>query len=446
MSGIRQHYYPEGGWGWVVVAAALLTHTLTSGLLLAGGHIIAPATNTRLGLDPGHVTGLLVVAGAACSAQAAAPLTTHLASQHSPRLCAFIGSLVAALGLLFTSFARQAHQVIISYCLVLGLGVSLVQASHAVMIGQYFKKRRLHLEVVLNSWTGLSLSLASVVQHWALRWGGWRLGLQVVAAAASLGVLTSLLLRPASVYHPQRHAILHMRQYMRQVLGPNKLKPGARPLADTLARLRSRSVRVLAAAGALGAVCLLAPLLCGATIARADSGEAESRVLGLQLGLGLAFSVGSYTAGRVCLVPASTRARLPCVVAVVCCGLGLVTSQTLASPWPRLLLGAALAGAATSSFRVFLYRSARWVTMSTDHCPRPRCAGLTTWRWCRWCPAPRPPPPCSPCCSTPAATTGRCGRAWRSCWRGSSWLSTAPAWPPGSTAPGQQHINSFLKF
>ena len=371
MISVIPRYYPEGGWGWVVVAAALLTHTLTSGLLLAGGHIIAPATNTRLGLDPGHVTGLLVVAGAACGAQAAAPLTTHLASQHSPRLCAFIGSLVAALGLLFTSFARQAHQVIISYCLVLGLGVSLVQASHAVMIGQYFKKRRLHLEVVLNSWTGLSLSLASVVQHWALRWGGWRLGLQVVAAAASLGVLTSLLLRPASVYHPQRHAILHMRQYMRQVLGPNKLKPGARPLADTLARLRSRSVRVLAAAGALGAVCLLAPLLCGATIARADSGEAESRVLGLQLGLGLAFSVGSYTAGRVCLVPAWTRARLPCVVAVVCCGLGLVTSQTLASPWPRLLLGAALAGAATSSFRVFLYRSARWVTMSTDHCPTP---------------------------------------------------------------------------
>ena len=349
----------------MVVAAALLTHTLTSGLLLAGGHMMAPTTNTRLGLRLGHDTGLLVVAGAACWAQAAAPLTTHLASHHSPRLCAFIGSLVAALGLLFTSFAGQAHQVIISYCLVLGLGVSMVQASHAVMIGQYFKKRRLHLEVVLNSWTGLSLSLASVVQHLAMRWGGWRLGLQVVAAAASLGVLTSLLLRPASVYHPQRHAILHMRQYMRQVLGPNKLKPGARPLADTLARLRSRSVRVLAVTGALGAVCLLAPLLCGATIARADSGETESRVMGLQLGLGLAFSLGSYTAGRVCLVSAWTRTRYPCVVAVVCCGLGLVTSQTLASPWARLLLGAALAGAATCSFRVFLYRSARWVIMST---------------------------------------------------------------------------------
>ena len=28
---LQQHYYPEGGWGWAVVASAVLCHTLTSG-------------------------------------------------------------------------------------------------------------------------------------------------------------------------------------------------------------------------------------------------------------------------------------------------------------------------------------------------------------------------------------------------------------------------------
>ncbi|GJQ80010.1 hypothetical protein Trydic_g9483 [Trypoxylus dichotomus] len=34
---IRQHYYPEGGWGWLVCGAAFLAHLLTSGVQLAFG-------------------------------------------------------------------------------------------------------------------------------------------------------------------------------------------------------------------------------------------------------------------------------------------------------------------------------------------------------------------------------------------------------------------------
>lgn len=34
---LKQHYYPEGGWGWVVAAVAVATHLLTHGLHLASG-------------------------------------------------------------------------------------------------------------------------------------------------------------------------------------------------------------------------------------------------------------------------------------------------------------------------------------------------------------------------------------------------------------------------
>ena len=40
LSGIRTHYYPEGGWGWVVLACALAATSLSHGLQLAYG----PAT------------------------------------------------------------------------------------------------------------------------------------------------------------------------------------------------------------------------------------------------------------------------------------------------------------------------------------------------------------------------------------------------------------------
>lgn len=36
-STIRQHYYPEGGWGWLVCACAFVVHLLTTGLQLSYG-------------------------------------------------------------------------------------------------------------------------------------------------------------------------------------------------------------------------------------------------------------------------------------------------------------------------------------------------------------------------------------------------------------------------
>lgn len=34
---IRQHYYPEGGWGWVVVVCSVLVQLLSHGVHLAAG-------------------------------------------------------------------------------------------------------------------------------------------------------------------------------------------------------------------------------------------------------------------------------------------------------------------------------------------------------------------------------------------------------------------------
>lgn len=34
---LKQHYYPEGGWGWVVAAVAVAAHLLSHGLHLASG-------------------------------------------------------------------------------------------------------------------------------------------------------------------------------------------------------------------------------------------------------------------------------------------------------------------------------------------------------------------------------------------------------------------------
>ena len=41
---IRQHYYPEGGWGWLVVCCALVANTLAHGLQLSYGVTLVAVT------------------------------------------------------------------------------------------------------------------------------------------------------------------------------------------------------------------------------------------------------------------------------------------------------------------------------------------------------------------------------------------------------------------
>ena len=38
-STIKQHYYTEGGWGWIVVCVAIAVHVLTHGLHMSGNFL-----------------------------------------------------------------------------------------------------------------------------------------------------------------------------------------------------------------------------------------------------------------------------------------------------------------------------------------------------------------------------------------------------------------------
>lgn len=53
---LRRHYYPEGGWGWVVVGAAVLTGILGTGLQFASPFFLIPA-GKRFDVHPGQATG-----------------------------------------------------------------------------------------------------------------------------------------------------------------------------------------------------------------------------------------------------------------------------------------------------------------------------------------------------------------------------------------------------
>lgn len=53
---LRRHYYPEGGWGWVIIVVTVLVHILNHGLQLSYTQLITPAVE-KFKTRPVHVAG-----------------------------------------------------------------------------------------------------------------------------------------------------------------------------------------------------------------------------------------------------------------------------------------------------------------------------------------------------------------------------------------------------
>ena len=81
------------------------------------------------------------------------------------------------------------------------------------MVGQYFKKRREAAEATLGAASGLGVAAAAAALDSAAAaasLSSWRGVLQAAAAVAASAAVLGAFYRSATMYHPQRRAILHL--------------------------------------------------------------------------------------------------------------------------------------------------------------------------------------------------------------------------------------------
>ncbi|XP_061392050.1 uncharacterized protein LOC133327549 [Musca vetustissima] len=296
-TGIRQHFYPDGGWGWIICGMSFLIHILTTGLQLSYGltlfyavhHIRNASGNEWLGALSWSISMLV------------APFVETLCRRKSTRLLAVVGGLVLSLGILFTSFATEVDQVIFSYGFVFGIGVSMVRETSTIMLGNYFKKRRLFVEMVAMSGEGVGIALFSVLLKEGVGKMGWRSGLQIVAALTSISFFVGLLYRPASLYHPQRRAIQHLKNQRKKLRDHKTNNIPAEPniikkIIQDISNLKSGTVKILLLTSAVAALGIYTPMFTMSLNAAKEGSDVQELVL-LQTMLGMSTTLGVVLAG-----------------------------------------------------------------------------------------------------------------------------------------------------
>ncbi|XP_066258048.1 monocarboxylate transporter 10-like [Euwallacea similis] len=318
---LKQHYYPEGGWGWIVLWTGVLVHILANGFIASVG-IFQLEVIRKFGAEFRKQTEWLGALSTGISLLIS-PIVIAFCRTRSTRVTAVMGGLITALGCLFSSFATQFHQLIFSYGTVIGIGVGVTRDCSTLMVAQYFKRRREFVEVFVVSGTGIGMALMSVLLKVMVSSMGWRLGLQGVTGTLSITFILGTFYRSASLYHPQRRAILHIKNQKRKIREKNRAddKP---PFFD-LTALKSTTVRILLFSTAITSFGINTPLFYLAYQAKVEG--LDDWIVLIQVYLGLACSLGCIIFSTLVLHKTSecrVARQYLCQSAVFMCGLSVL--------------------------------------------------------------------------------------------------------------------------
>ena len=299
---------------------------LTQGFHLSFGVLVKPAIWR---FRPSLFSFVSLAGASRALSMFLSPFILAFCNKKSPRLTAVVGGLLITLGCLFTSFATQFHQLFISYGLFIGVGVAMTQNSFLLMVGQYFKKKRELVEIFIVSGSGGGILLMSIFLNFTVRKFGWRLGLQAVTVTLVSIFFIGMFYRSASLYHPQRRAILHLKNQTRKIKckkeEKKKLREERPPLID-FTTLKSRTMQVLILSSSISYTGVVSPLLFLSTEAELD-GLGSRNILYLYVYLGLAWICGCCLFGILVVRKSSdcsiSRQYL-CQFSLVMCGLLLL--------------------------------------------------------------------------------------------------------------------------
>lgn len=162
---------PDGGWGWVVVAASFLIATVADGLAFSYGlindelvvHFNATAAETSL-------IGSLFISVPLI----AGPIMSALVDRYGCRKMTIVGAIASTVGFVAAAFSNSLEVLYVTYGLMAGLGMGLLYVTAVVCIAYWFDKRR-NLAVGLGSCgVGFGTFFYAPFSQYLLREFGWR--------------------------------------------------------------------------------------------------------------------------------------------------------------------------------------------------------------------------------------------------------------------------------
>lgn len=162
---------PDGGWGWVVVAASFLIATVADGLAFSYGLLQQMfVVHFHASQAKASVIGSLFIAVPLI----AGPIMSALVDRYGCKKMTMVGAVSSTVGFVAAAYSNSIEVLYVTYGIIAGLGMGLLYVTAVVCIAYWFEKRR-NLAVGLGSCgVGFGTFIYSPLTTYLLEEFGWR--------------------------------------------------------------------------------------------------------------------------------------------------------------------------------------------------------------------------------------------------------------------------------
>ncbi|KAH8254436.1 hypothetical protein KR032_010118 [Drosophila birchii] len=213
---------PDGGYGWVVVAAVALINMTNQSILSIFGQLFVG--ELRL-MNEDTFTAALITNLNSLALNFSGLFIGPAIKSFKPRNVAATGCVLVSLGLALCAFATESWHFIVGYSFFVGFGLGLISPSTFMAINSYFSSKRGRAVGVSLAGAGLGQVLIPHLVRYLLENHGFRYAVLAMSALSLIGLFGAAFLKPLNP--PAKH---NNRRHMRLMAEPDAAKAQSSPL------------------------------------------------------------------------------------------------------------------------------------------------------------------------------------------------------------------------
>lgn len=200
---------PDGGWGWLVLAGAMLVNILIPGTIKSFGVLLL---EFKQAFDASEATVAWIPALCYFLYSSLGPVSSILSVKYSYRTVTVLGGASAAIGMIASFWATSVTYVYLSYGVLVGTGAGLSFPPTVYIVTSYFVKLRGLANGLCISGSALGSIILPPLLRWLLETYGYR------GACMIMGGITLNVFVAAIFYEPVENHMIRVPKNKKKAL------------------------------------------------------------------------------------------------------------------------------------------------------------------------------------------------------------------------------------
>ncbi|XP_021187334.3 monocarboxylate transporter 2 [Helicoverpa armigera] len=184
---------PDGGWGWMVLVGTAMSNIFNQSMLSLFSLLYGDALEAM-----GHRTqgAAIVMSTMLFITNFGGPIAGAVVKLTSTRFVAVTGACFCTAGIFFSGFSTNIFHLVLTYGVLLGLGLGFIQNSSFVAINSYFKLKKSRAVGLANVGTGVGQTLMPHLVRYLLEHYGFRGACLLLSSLSLHGIAGTMLIQP----------------------------------------------------------------------------------------------------------------------------------------------------------------------------------------------------------------------------------------------------------